>query len=356
MRILVLAGETADLGPRSTLLGLCRALRASVPELELRTTLPDETDYDPPPTVRGLLATSAAARRSHLVLVTNDAVAAPTLRGATMLRSINRTRALTAGVALLEGPTRPRMAHWLMSRSLRDLGIITAADERAARSLSALGVGTPDVLPDPALLVPAAYADIARSALDAAGAPSDGSPLIGIVPRHIALHDQTREQSNERLASVLGRVLDLTIERHGAFIVCLPAAAEDVVLCGAIANALRSPRRCIAPVLDPVTFKGIVSELALLVSAHRRAALLGTSVGRPTIGLGTSSALAMALERAGSGHAFLDASLFLRGSLVLQLGDLIDSALERRRTQLVRFEEMRASVRAGIRSLLEMLD
>jgi polysaccharide pyruvyl transferase WcaK-like protein len=109
-------------------------------------------------------------------------------------------------------------------------------------------------------------------------------------------------------------------------------------------------------VLDPATFKGIASELGALVSSHRRAALLATSVGRPTIGLGTSPALAAALERAGSGHAFLDAALFLRGSLVMQLGDLVDSALERRRTQVVRFEELKAGIRAGIRSLIQMLD
>jgi len=109
-------------------------------------------------------------------------------------------------------------------------------------------------------------------------------------------------------------------------------------------------------VLDPATFKGVASELAVLVSAHRRAALLAVAVGRPTIGLGESPALARALERAGSGHAFLDASLFLRGSLVAQLADLIDSAIETHRTPVLRVEEQRASVRAGIRSLLELVD
>jgi hypothetical protein len=133
MRILVLAGETADLGPRSRCSASVVRCAPRCRSSSLRTTLRDETDFDPPPPVRGLLATTAAARRSHLVLLTNDAVAEPTLRGTAMLQSINRTRALTTGVALLDQLTRPRTAHWLMARSLRDLGIITAADERAAR-------------------------------------------------------------------------------------------------------------------------------------------------------------------------------------------------------------------------------
>ena len=106
MRILVLAGETAGLGPRSTLLGVCRALRSYVPELELATSLRDETDEDPAAPMRGLSETHAVARRSHLVLLTNDAVAAMTLRTAALLQSLDWTRAMTGGVALLEDASR----------------------------------------------------------------------------------------------------------------------------------------------------------------------------------------------------------------------------------------------------------
>lgn len=354
MRILVLAGETADLGPRSTLLGLCRALRSSVAELELATSLRDETDEDPPPPVLGLQATYAAARRSHLVLLTNDAVTPLTLHGAVLLQALDWTRAMTGGVALLEDSAGSRAVRWLRAHSLRRLGVFTAANERSVHSLSALGLGTPDLLPDPALLVPAAFADASRAALAAAGAPCDGSPLIGLAPRHIKLHDQTREASDARLVNLLARALDLAIERHDAFVVCLPASGADATLCSAITATMRSPRRCVAPELDPGTFKGIASELAILVSMHRRAALLAVSVGRPTIGLSDSAALTAALERTGAGHACLDASLFLRGSLLGQLGELIDTALETRRTPVLRFEELRASVRSGIRSLIEI--
>jgi hypothetical protein len=356
MRILVLAGERPALGPRATLWGLCRALRDSESEIEIATTLPDESvAEDGRPPVVELRAACASARRYDLVLLTNDALSETWLRGVALPPILARLRATTAGVALLEGAGHSRIGGWLRSRSMRALGVATAADERSARNLKALGVRTPALLPEPALLVPTAFTDSARAALAAAGAPCDGRPLLGVAPRSVPLDRQPDAALDERLLALLAQALALVAGRRGAFVVCLPASAGDALLCEALAAKLGAERACVTPLLDPKTFRGVASELAVIVSLHRRAALLAVAVGRPTIGLGDST-LAAALEPAGSGHAFLDATLFLRGGLSAQLGELIDTACARRRSPVLRIEELRASARAGARALLRIAE
>jgi|KBSSwiStaDraftv2_1062776.scaffolds.fasta_scaffold111363_2 single-stranded DNA-specific DHH superfamily exonuclease len=354
MRILVLAGEHGGLGPRATLWGLCRALRESLDEVELATTLPDETlEEDSRPPVVELRAACATARRRSLVLLTNDALSESWLRGVALPPILAQVRATTAGVAVLRGAAHTRIGGWIEARSLRTLGAITAADRASVRNLKSLGASAATLLPDPALLVPAAYADVAHATLAAAGAPGDRRPLLGVVPRRVPLRGRLEHAIDERLIALVAQALALVVARRGAFVVCLPAAAADILLCEELAAKLGAERACVTPPLDPKTFAGVASELAVMLSAHRRAALLAAGVGRPTVALG-DPALAAALEPAGPGHAFLDAALFLRGGLAAQLADLVDAALEMRRTPVVRIEEMRASARAGVRSLIRI--
>jgi hypothetical protein len=352
MRILVLAGERADLGPRATLQGLCRALRDSLDEVELATTLPDETlEEGARPPVVELRAACASARRYDLVVLTNDALAESWLRRVVLPPILARMRATTAGVALVRSGSRTRVGAWIEARALRTLGVITAADPRSARNLEALGAGRAAVLPEPALLVPTAYADVARATLAAAGAPDDGRPLLGVVPRRLSLRGYMDAAIDERLLALLVQALARSAGRRGAFVVCLPARAADVLLCEELSAKLGLERACSTPLLAPGTFRGVASELAVIVSTDRRAALLAAGVGRPTVALG-DAALAGALEPVGPGHAFLDAELFLRGGLAAQLGDLVDAAMELRRAPVLRIEEMRASLRAGVRGLI----
>jgi hypothetical protein len=353
MRILVLAGESADLGPRATLLGLCQVLRESVDALELMTTLPDETaPADATPLCPGdLRAVLAAAQHSRLVLLTRDALAGSPLRNAALMQMLALRRAHTIGIALAPVPPQRRLQRWLNVHALRQFSSVTAAEHAGASALEQDGVHVTRILPDPALLIPAAYKEGARAALTAAGAPDDGTALLGVVPRPIVLAGKDGAGGTERLVTLLARTVDAACERHRTFVVWLPARGADVALCEALDDAMSTTRSCIAPLLGPSLFKGVASELSLLLSSHRRAALLAAGVGRPTVGLGDPALLgSMALP--GSDHGFLDGELFLRGALSAQLGELIDAAMERPRTSLVHFEELRAQVLDTLRELL----
>jgi hypothetical protein len=353
VRILVLAGESADLGARATLLGLCRIVREVAPEAILATTLADESvDDGAAEPVSGAAEIHATARRSDVVLVTSDALRTPGLTEAAHLRLLAFRGARLAGVSLAASPGAARGKRRLRTQCLRAMRAATAADPESARELAAGDVPL-RVLPDPALLVPAAIADVGREALAAAGAPRDGTPLIGVVPRAVRLHDMPPEAGTARFIDLLARTLTQTIEHHTAFVVCLPACAADVPLATALSEALPGVRACALPLLSPAAFKSVTSELAVLVSAHRRAALLGAAVGRPTVGLGDRVPLGAALAQAGGRHAFLEADLFVRGALVGQLADLLTTAIEVRRVSLVPIEELRAAARGGVRELMD---
>jgi hypothetical protein len=348
LRILVLAGAASDLGPRATVLGLARALRAAQPEARLTTTLADAAGEDSD-VAAGRCARLAAARKADVVLATTDAVSELRVADAAALWAMGRARPID-GVAIARCDQTGWAARRLRAHALARMRTVTAADRASAADIAAARAAPTGVLPDPALLVPAAFEDRARAALAAAGAPCDGTPLIGVTPQASARDPET---ASLRRVELLARVADEAIARHDAFVVYLPARASDAALCAAIAAAQSSDRACVAPPFDPATFKGVASMLMLLLSSHRRAGLLAASVGRPVICLGAPGVLAGALADAGAGHEFLDDALFVRGGLTAQLGEMIDAAAEVRRTSLVRIEELKAAVREGARRLLD---
>lgn len=217
------------------------------------------------------------------------------------LRTLN---ANIVGHALGAGPLVHPESQGMARAACDMLKAVTVRDPFAQKWLTHCTGQTPDVIPDPAFMLPPAPAELARAYLRGLGL-EPGRPLIavalrrwfhslgGFVPHRLRARAglggaQGAAEMNELLGGVAQAVSRLA-KRMDASVLLMPTYTVDHEAdhrpCAGLVARLPGVRTAIARIADPSLYKAVVGQAQLLVSARMHPLILAAGMGVPLVGL-----------------------------------------------------------------------
>lgn len=172
------------------------------------------------------------------------------------------------------GPLRRPVSRFLTRVVANRVQCITVRDPGSAALLKTIGVCRPpiEVTADPAFALTPAPPEEVEAALRAAGAPTDGRPLVGIALR-------PWHATGGPTVADFARMADRVAEQTGAHPVFLPMQPPgDVALSEQVAAAMSRPATVVKGELSPRLALGLVGAMSGVV-AMRLHALIFAAVG-----------------------------------------------------------------------------
>lgn len=361
-RLLILGGDAdGNLGDRAIQQGMCLEARRVRPGIEIQVISADAqscrerfgaTAILPGPA--GFLKLCRAAWRSDLILVgggglfqdDDSLVKMPywSLRVLLMRMLCRHVRGFSLGV----GPLDHAVSRMFARLAFRAMDAVSVRDPRAAELAQSLTSKEVRVVPDPALLLPAAPADVARKVLESNDIPHDGSkPLIGVAVRrwfpkqprlipHKLAHrfsreDETARGDSDLLVQLFGQALATLQNELGAYILFLPtynlAHEADNEICVRMRATLAEDRSSILELDDPAVYKAVTGQLDALVGGRMHPTILAAAMGTPVVGLAYNQKFRGFFEMMGREHFVLDVEDFVLKSAVAELVGLTVAAL-----------------------------
>ena len=318
-RLLILCGDAdGNLGDRAILKATCRALGAvtGASELCIVSALADWREGDQairalPPGPRGFLKLCAVAARSDLVICgggglfqdDDSLVKMPYwgLRVALMRLLCGRV----VGYALGVGPLKALSSRLFARLAFACMMKISVRDQEAKDLTARLTDKPVQVVPDPAIMLPASPAREARRWLEAQGVALDGRPLIGVttrrwfpakprlIPHRLASKFRAGQDGDDpasgRYIRFFADVLDEIARRHDAQFLFLPTYnlrhEGDDEVCRRIAASMTGDGGPVLTVDRPELYMAVVRELAVLVTGRMHPAIFAAAVGTPFVAL-----------------------------------------------------------------------
>ncbi|MGH7550668.1 MAG: polysaccharide pyruvyl transferase family protein [Gemmatimonadota bacterium] len=358
-RILILGGDAdGNLGDRAILMGMCRELRGGPIEVELTvvSSEPDRAaaDYRArviPPLPRGLLALCGTARRSDLILVgggglfQDDDSLVKMPYWALRIALVRLLQRRVVGYSLGVGPLDAASSRLFARLAFACLSRVSVRDREAQRIAQPLTTKPVELVPDPAILLPAGDPDDARRRLREAGVPLDDRPLIGVTTRRwfparrrlvpavvrARLRPASHEGSQE-LTALIAAALDRVVESHEAFVVLLPTYRRphegDDTVCRMIMDAMASNRARMVVVEDAAMYKAVTAQMRVLVGGRMHPTILAAGAGIPVVGLAYNPKFVGFFDLIGQRHRLLDMKDFVNRKEIDALARLIREALE----------------------------
>jgi polysaccharide pyruvyl transferase WcaK-like protein len=276
------------------------------------------------------------------------------------------------GYSLGVGPLRFFTSRLGARLAFAAMETISVRDSHARDTAQALTSKPVSIVPDPALLLPMVDQEIARSWLSARNVPLQGHALIGvavrrwfppgfrIVPHHVrsALVPGGTGLSpeSERLAALLGRVLDELIRRHDAYVVLMPSYGAphegDAAMSRQVMANMSESRVQLLEVDHPALYKGITSLMSLFLGGRMHPTIFAASTGTPVIGLEYNPKFSGFFGMLGLSGQVMDVVDFVRNERVAALADLASAALQQPGVPAARIESLAEQVRGHTRDLL----
>jgi polysaccharide pyruvyl transferase WcaK-like protein len=318
-RIVILAGDTdGNLGDLAIVTAVCGTLRASAPEahIALLSTCPERDcaflGIEPVPRgLRGLHKLWSQARRADLVicggggLFQDDDSLLKMPYWALRLAAVRLLNKRIAGLAIGAGPLDHGISRLFARLALKTLRPISARDPLAKSILEPLTRKPVELVPDPAFLLEAAEPDAARGALEDAGVPLEGKPLVGVALRRLfhlnsnlvpykyasrlGLGRKRGERDMAILTDDLASLLDELVATKNAHVVFMPTYnvrhENDLDVCKAVAEKMRAEHHSILQLDDPKLYKAVTGLLAVMLCGRMHAAILAAGMGTPIVGL-----------------------------------------------------------------------
>jgi len=261
---------------------------------------------------RGLARQLGVARRSDLVicggggLFQDDDSRVKMPYWAAHLALIRPLARRLVGFAIGAGPLKHASSRRCAAFALRRLDSVSVRDALAKRVLAPLSDKPITVVPDPALCLTPARAELGDAVLAKHGVPLDGRPLIGVavrrwfhlrsqlIPHKYASRFRLRRipgtaQHNE-LISLVAQALDRLVAEHAAHIVFLPTynvahEGDDFVSECIVERMHAAAAACVIRIEDPHLYKRIAGRLSVMFAARMHAAILAASMGTPVVTL-----------------------------------------------------------------------
>lgn len=319
VRVLVLGGDAdGNLGDRAIRMATARHLRALPGDVRVVVVSRDagrvreECGAEAvPPGLAGLPALLRAAASADLILCgggglfQDDDSLVKMPYWALRLAAVRLLCRRIVGFSLGVGPLRSapgRLAARLAFATMERISVRDPEALRVARSLTSKPV---EMVPDPALSLPAASPGVVERWLRERGVPDDDRPWIGLAPRR---HFPPRSRlvphmvrwklqpgyrrlghGSDRLADVLARTLDRLAEAHGARVLLLPSYARphegDVRMGREVLERMTVPRAHLLVPDDPVLYRGLAARLDVLVGGRMHPTIFAAGAGTPVVGL-----------------------------------------------------------------------
>jgi polysaccharide pyruvyl transferase CsaB len=279
------------------------------------------------------------------------------------------------GYSLGVGPLRSltsRVAARLAFAAMESISVRDPVAQAVAQSLTTKPVS---VVPDPALLLQAVRRETATAWLAAHAVPLQGKPLIGVAVRRwfppqrrlvphkirsrLAPSSQALTEGSERLAALLGRVLDELIRRHDAYVLLMPpyrAPHEgDVAMSRAVMANMSERQVQLLEVDEPALYKGIASLLHLVLGGRMHPTIFAASVGTPVVGLAYNPKFQGFFAMLGLGEQTMNVLDFVRNERHEELADLASAALRGPAVSRAQVDPLLERLRAYNRALMGTL-
>jgi polysaccharide pyruvyl transferase WcaK-like protein len=317
--ILLLAGDTDDnLGDLAIVTAVCAALRAVDPGLaiSLASTRPERdrahlAAATIPRRWRGLSKLARAARNADLIicggggLLQDDDSLLKVPYWGLRLAALRLLNGRIAGLAIGAGPLDHAVSRVFARLALTTMQSVSVRDPLAKAVLDPLTRKPVELVPDPAFLLEPAEPCAARTALEGAGMPLDGKPLIGValrrlfhlrsnlVPHKYAVRLGLGRKRGTRQMSVLtediASLLDELVAAKNAHVVFMPTYnvrhENDLDVCKAVAARMRTDAHTILQLDDPKLYKAVTGLLTVMLCGRMHAAILAAGLGTPIVGL-----------------------------------------------------------------------
>lgn len=319
VRILILGGDSDfNLGDRAILTALCHCLAGNDRRPVALTVMSKPDRLPPPPGVAHTLHRGAggfasllhSAARQDLVIIGGGGLFQDDDSRVKMPYWSARVAALwavnprIAGHCVGAGPLRHRESRLSARTACALLESVTVRDEFARGWLARCTDHPPEVVPDPAFMLPPAPREAADSLLERLGL-TPGRPIIGValrgwfhrrggfVPHRtrsaLRLGGCDGGEAMEELLDQLAGALRRLAGRLNASIALLPTYharyEADEEVCARLAERLQGINVKSATLTDPCLYKAVMGRLTLLISARMHPLILAAGMGVPMVGL-----------------------------------------------------------------------
>ena len=378
--LLVLSGDAdGNLGDRAILLATCLGARAVRPDVAISVVSSDRDGslralgIDAIPRgPRGFLRLCATALRRELALCgggglfqDDDSLIKMPYWGA-RVALIRLLCPRIVGYSLGVGPLRAWSSRLFARLAFACMERVSARDENARATAQALTRKPVALIPDPALLLPPASDEQARTWLLEHGVPNDGSPLVGVAIRRwfppsprllpntltskLGGNRSFESPESQRMTELLAHTLDDAVRRHGAYIVFLPtynvSHEGDDKLCEETLAKMSTPRGRVLRIGDPSLYKGVAAQLAVLLGGRMHPTIFAASVGTPIVGLSYNPKFAGFFQLMGVPNQVMDVQDFVNGRRADDLARMVDRAMSEKRPLRETMDRLTGEIRA----------
>jgi len=318
-KVLILAGDTdGNLGDLAIVTATCDHIRRVDPHSSISIVTSsgarDRGRLDIAPIARGWRGIAAlfnSARHADLVicggggLFQDDDSLLKMPYWAVRLLFLRLLSGPIEGLSIGAGPLDHVVSRYFARVALRQLSGVSVRDSLAQSVLAPLTRKNIEVVPDPAFLLAAASESQARSALENSGAPTDGTPLVGVAVRRwfhknsslipykyaskLGLQKNRGQREMSAFVRLAAEALDEVAEQTNAHVVFMPTYnvghEADIEVCEAVARKMRS-RNCSFLLLDnPQLYKAVTGLLDAMLCGRMHPAILAAGQGTPIVGL-----------------------------------------------------------------------
>jgi N-acetylglucosaminyldiphosphoundecaprenol N-acetyl-beta-D-mannosaminyltransferase len=279
------------------------------------------------------------------------------------------------GYSLGVGPLRSLTSRLAARLAFAAMASVSARDPLAQHAAQSLTAKRVSVVPDPALLLPKAQQETVRGWLAANGVPLHGKTLIGVAVRRwfppgrrivphmvrsrLAPGRQALSPESERLAALLGRVLDELIRRHDAHVLLMPSYGAshegDLAMSRAVIASMSESKVQLLEVDEPTLYKGIASVLQLFLGGRMHPTIFAASTGTPVVGLSYNQKFQGFFGMLGLGHQVMDVIDFTSNERVEDLVNLASAALSGPTVSREHVDQLVERVRCHNRAILGTL-
>jgi polysaccharide pyruvyl transferase CsaB len=385
-RILILCGDSdQNLGDHAIVQAMCQELRTASPDIELCVLSRDpqraERDFGAKalrPGWRGMLAVWKAATRADLVLCgggglfqDDDSLAKMPYWGVRVALARIFARRVV-GYALGVGPLDAASSRVFARLAFACMEQISVRDRRAQALAEALTARSVPLLPDPALVLRPAEADVARAWLRDKGVPLDGRPLIGVVTRRwfpprarllphrltsrLSIADPHDSVQGRALTTLLAQVLDRLVARLGAHVVFLPTynarAEADARLCEQVRGHMTQSAAQVLLIDDAPLYKAVCGQLSVMLGGRMHPTILAASAGTPVVGLSYNQKFDGFFELIGAADRVLDVGSFVAEQRTDDLEAMVEAALRDGLAHPERIADLAATIRGFTHGLV----
>jgi polysaccharide pyruvyl transferase WcaK-like protein len=358
--VLIIAGDAdGNLGDRAILYAICHGLRAVKPGLRITAISNTRAVQNAgmgidtirsgfrgfAPLIRSAIGADAIICGGGGLFQDDDSlIKMPywALRVLLMRLFCRRIIGYSLGVGPLSAPT----SRWSARLAFLCMRQITTRDPVAQATAQALTRKPVSVIPDPALLLIPAPANKAKHWLEERGVPINERPLIGVsvrrwfppkprlVPSRIASRFErpghTLVHRSAVLCDLLARVLDQLVRKNDACILFLPtynvSHEGDDRLCREIQNKMTLDPGKILFIDDPHLYKGVCTQLDVLLGGRMHPMIFAATVGTPVVGLAYNPKFHGGFSMLGLDQYMMDIQEFVTQGLTDELVELVNSA------------------------------